>query len=72
MLKSVDGRNVQGQSIRELRSCLPGPLGTVVNLGFDGEQGPYDVGVFMHDFDGCYWTVMRFAGKMSMTKLNSA
>ena len=43
MLKSVQGKPVDGKTIRELRALVPGPLGSSVNLGFEGEQGPFDV-----------------------------
>jgi hypothetical protein len=43
VLKSVQGKPVDGKSIRELRALVPGPLGSSVNLGFEGEQGPFDV-----------------------------
>ena len=43
VLKAVQGRPVDGRSIRELRAYVPGPLGSSVSLGFEGPQGPYDV-----------------------------
>jgi len=42
VLVTVDGQSVQGMSIRELRTTVPGPLGTKVNLGFEGADA-YDL-----------------------------
>ena len=44
VLSRVNGKNVAGRTIRELRGTVPGPLGSSVNLGFSGEGGSYDVG----------------------------
>ena len=45
VLKHVDGHDVTGRSIRDLRSLVPGPLGSRVTVGFDSQQGPYDIGM---------------------------
>jgi len=39
VLKAVDGQDVTGLTIRELRGFVPGPLGSKAAFAFEGGQG---------------------------------